>query len=331
VVATGRYWDSTDFGGGMRPEDGVTDVFIASYGPDGSYRWDRTFGGEGADSGRSVALDGAGNVIIAGVVGVRGELGGGMHPNGGAFVASYSSDGSYRWDRVFVGTAFGQGVVVDEDGNVVVVGYFVGTVDFGRGSRTSAGASDGYVASYGPDGSPRWDRTFGTVGWGSVESVTMDADGNVVVSGNVGGGTDLGGGVRASGGPFVASYDSDGNHRWDRIFAGSGRSMAVAAGGAGHVSVTGWFSNTVDFGGGARTGSDTNGIFIVSLDAGGNHRWDHIFDSTGRDHGLGVAVDGFGHNFVTGVIVGPVDFGGGMRGAEGQSDAFLLSLDARLP
>ena len=39
-------------------------------------------------------------------------------------------------------------VAVDASGNVIVTGYFYGTIDFGGGALTSAGGGDIFVAKF---------------------------------------------------------------------------------------------------------------------------------------------------------------------------------------
>ena len=58
---------------------------------------------------------------------------------------------SHLWSKRFGSTYEdeGLGVAVDGSGNVVVTGYFNGTVDFGGGGLTSAGNDDIFVVKLG--------------------------------------------------------------------------------------------------------------------------------------------------------------------------------------
>ena len=59
--------------------------------------------------------------------------------------------GNYFSKRFGDGSAqYAQAVAVDASGNVIVAGFFLGTVDFGGGALTSAGGSDIFVAKFGP-------------------------------------------------------------------------------------------------------------------------------------------------------------------------------------
>jgi len=274
AVVTGSFQGTADFGGGVRTSAGDADAFVVSYDPDGSWRWDRSFGGASFDQGHDVAVDGDGNVVVTG--GFEGvvELGGGARTSTGlddVFVASYGPDGSWRWDRTFGSTSdHGHGVAVDGAGNAVVTGRFAGTVDLGGGARTGVGGADVFIASYGPDGEWRWDRTLGSASGDGAWGVAVDGAGNAVVTGQFEGTMDLGGGARTSASgldAFVASYGPDGSWRWDRTFGGGAfdRAFGVAMDVAGNAVVTGLFEGTLDLGGGARTSAGGTDVFVLQL------------------------------------------------------------------
>ena len=76
---------------------------------------------------------------------------------------STNTAGQLRWVKSLQGSATSMGVAADSSGNVVSVGYFNPTVDFGSGKvLTSAGAADAFLAQYSPDGrSCQWARQIG--------------------------------------------------------------------------------------------------------------------------------------------------------------------------
>lgn len=76
------------------------------------------------------------------------DFGGGALTSAGLFdifVAKYAgTDGAHQWSKRFGSTSndAGYGITVDATGDVVATGYFMGSVDFGGGSLTSAGTLD---------------------------------------------------------------------------------------------------------------------------------------------------------------------------------------------
>ncbi len=97
----------------------------------------------------------------------------------------------------------------------------------------------------------------------------------------------------------------------------------------GNVIAAGLFANTVDFGGGPLVSAGGLDVFVVAVDANGNHVWSRRFGGTGSDAGYGIGFDpGAGTVLVTGVFGDVVDFGGGPLTSAGGDDIFLLELDA---
>ena len=119
-----------------------------------------------------------------------------MPSAGGAdtFLARYASfDGSHQWSERFGGSVtdqpFGCAIAGSE---IVISGYFGGSVDFGGGPLASAGGNDVFVAKYRTaDGGHSWSRPFGGpqddafptipgIGSGGVAAI---GSGGVVVAG----------------------------------------------------------------------------------------------------------------------------------------------------
>ncbi len=115
-------------------------------------------------------------------------------------------------------------------------------------------------------------------------------------------------------------------HFWSQRFGSTGTDggQRVAVDANGDVFVVGYFSGTVDLGGGGLVSAGGNDIFVAKYNAAGVHLWSKRFGSTGDDVAHGVAVDGFGNVFVTGHFNGTVDFGGGGLVSASGSDIFLV-------
>jgi hypothetical protein len=205
VIAAGRLAGYGDFGGGERKSDlqqnncGVYicgDIFVAKYGQNGAYQWDRVVGTGVSDSARAVALDSDNNIIVAGSYGDGfinfGEAGDTLPTSGSsnAFLVKLAPDGSHLWSRSFgAKSSSPNAVAVDGDDNVIAVGWFSGTVDFGGGPLTTlfpenVNESDVYVAKFDPDGNHIWSRSFPSAGQQDAYDVKADeAEGVFVVGG----------------------------------------------------------------------------------------------------------------------------------------------------
>jgi len=319
-----------------------SDIFVAKYAPSGAYVWAKTIGGFGNDSANAVATDGNGNVFLAGAfdVSVTGvDFGGGALSSAGStdvFVAKYSPTGAHLWSKRFGGSGLdgATAMAVDRSGNVIVAGYFNGTVDFGGGALTSAGGNDIFVAKYsGVDGSHLWSKRLGGATADAVYAVAVDSRGDVIVSGSFAGSVNFGGGAFASAGAedmFVAKYSgADGTHVWSKRFGSTGSDVAygVTVDAKDNVALTGYFSATVDFGGGALSALSYD-VFVAKFSTSGQYLWARSFPATNAQIGTAIAADPLSGNLsLTGYFWGSVDFGGGAMTSAGNADAFVLTLN----
>src|SRR5438067_2171834 len=281
--------------------------------------WARGFGGAASDVAYGVALDGSGNAVMTGRIESRVDFGGGVVcPPTAVFVSTYAPTGAALWSKCLggvLGGGTGRAVAVDGNGNVLVTGKFSGTVDFGTGPLTSAGADDVFLAKYTAAGDPVWSKAFG----GAMSDV-----GNGVA-------VDLGGGWARSFAHkdvFVAKYSPAGAYLWSRLAGGiyddAGRGIAVDA--SGQVAVTGIFQAAVNFGTGSLISAGRTDIFVARYAADGTPLGAQRFGGADSDAGNAVAADGSGRSVVTGGYRLRVDFDGTPLAGAGRDDIFLLAL-----
>jgi hypothetical protein len=178
-----------------------------------------------------------------------------------------------------------------------------------------------------------WSQRFGDTGTDEGLRVATDAARNIFVVGDFNGTVDFGGGGLTSAGGadiFLAKYDANGFHLWSKRFGSTGADAAhgVAVDADGNVFVTGYFSGTVDFGGGGLTSAGGWDIFLAKYSSSGTHQWSKRFGSSGSDLAKRVAVDVPGDVFLTGYVGGTVDFGGGEIPFGGGFDIFLAKIDS---
>ncbi len=242
--------------------------------------------------------------------------------------------GAFVWAKSFGDANSPQvanGVAVDGAGNVVLVGSFLGSIDFGGGPLVSAGSSDVFVAKFDASGGHLWSKRFGDVNPQSVSGVAVDGAGNIVLVGSFNGTVDLGGGPLVSAGTvdvFVAKLDGNGSHLWSKNFGDVGPQFAgaVVFDGAGNVLLDGHFSGSINFGGGPLVSTGGNDAFITKLDAGGAHVWSKRFGDGADQSATGVAVDQAGNVIFVGSFSGSVNLGG--AALTGTNDTFIAKLDA---
>ena len=330
VVLVGSFSGSVDFGGGPLKSAGTVDVFIAKLDAGGAHLWSKSFGDVGPQFANSVAVDGAGNAVVVGHFSGSVDFGGGPLVGTGsddAFIAKLDAGGAHLWSKRF-GDGDVQkatGVAVDGAGNVVLVGSFSGSVDFGG---AFAGTSDVLVAKLDADGAHLWSKSFGDENPQRPNAVAVDGAGNIVLVGDFRGSVDFGGGPLASAGEadsFIAKLDAGGAHLWSKSFGDKGDQIpnSVAVDGAGNVVLVGYFSGSVDFGGGPLASAGDDDAFIAKLDAGGAHLWSKRFGDGLDQLGVSVAMDSAGEALMAGFFFGTASLGGAPLVSAGGSDVFL--------
>jgi hypothetical protein len=338
VVITGRFRETTNFGGGPLTTDGDDDIFVAKYDADGNHLWSRRFGDHGAQQGNAIAVDGAGNIALTGHFTGTLDFGGGPMTNTGpidVFVAKLDADGNHLWSRSFHEDGFqrGDAVAVDSSGGVVIAGDFTGTLNFGGGPLTSAGTDDIYLAKYDADGNHLWSKRFGDTQYQGTEGMTVDGLGNVVLVGWFLGSVDFGGGLFTStdaDDAFIATFDADGNPLWSRQFSGtrSQDAASVAVDAAQNILVSGFFQDTIDLGGGPLTSEGNYEQFVAKFDSDGHHQWSRRFPNVSAGLGAPIAMDGDGNAIFGGGFLKTVDLGGGPFAVGLTPDAFVAKFDA---
>jgi hypothetical protein len=267
-----------DFGGGPLSPIGGHDIVLAKLDSAGNHLWSKRFGQNDDQIQQSVAVDGSGDVILAGLLGGTAYFGGGPLTSAGkhdVFVVKLDPAGNHLFSR-----RFGDGeeqrvmdVAADGSGHIVISGRFTGTLDFGNNSLGNDGVDDGFVAMLDSSGTHLWSRRFGGNGSDAVFSVevALDASGNTAIEGYFHGTADFGAGPLSSAGIndiFLAKYDSEGAHLWSKHFGDASpypQLGGVGFDGAGHVYVAGQVIGSVDFGAGTQQSAGGADIFIAKF------------------------------------------------------------------
>lgn len=150
--------ESVDFGGGPLASTGLKDAAIVKLDSSGGHLWSRRYGDASHQSVLDIEVDGADNIIVAGIFNGSIDLGGGPLAEIGAmdaFVAKLDPGAGHIWSRR-MGAMSGSwtmatGIRADPDLNVIVVGMFSGSLGVdGDTTLTSAGGFDVFVAKFKP-------------------------------------------------------------------------------------------------------------------------------------------------------------------------------------
>jgi len=235
----------------------------------GDVDWAKTYGGPGAEGGRSVCATPDGGFFITGYTFAPGS----SDPD--ILAVKTDAGGNIEWSGTFggLGTEYGNGCTVLEDG-YLVTGY---TTSYGAGSK------DVYLIKIDPEGKEIWSRTYGGSSWDVGMDVCVVEDGYIICGFT----HSFGAGEEDV---YLIKTDRAGNEVWSRSYGGERSEMgnSVCAAGNGYVI-------------GATTGTYGDGncnFHMIMTDSEGHETNTHSFGTTGRrGHGFDwcsdlIAVDG---------------------------------------
>ncbi len=192
VYVGGRlYAVSVDFGGG--PINGGT--FVVKYDAAGNHLWSKPYSTEI----KAMAVDSSENVILTGEFPGTVDFGGGPLVSGGGediYIAKLDAAGNHVWSERYggIGDQISSGAAIGTDDNIVILGDFENSVDFGGGTLVSAGTVDIFVAKLDAAGNHLWSKRFGDGAGQRGIAVARDVTDNLLITGSLLGNTDFGGG-----------------------------------------------------------------------------------------------------------------------------------------
>lgn len=245
-------------------------------------------------------------------------------------------------------------VATDVSGNVITVGTFSGTVDFDPGVTVAnliatGTTEDIYISKLSSTGAYVWAKKIGNANSEKVNDVSIDALGNIYITGSYQGTVDIDPAativnlISTSGSrdAFIAKYTSAGALVWGKslggAFADEGSEIDIDA--SNSLYVAGTFSGTADFDPSATTKTVTifggsNDVFIGKYDNLGNMLWATSIGGNGYENATGIkynSVNGF--LYLTGTYSGAntdlsPNFAGYTYTCSGGTDIFVTRLNA---
>lgn len=321
---------------GLTRHDGAITQDATTVAP--TVAWARRFGDTGDDVVNAITADGKGNVFVTGSFQGGVDFGGTQYTSVGAFdsfVASYDSAGKLRWSRRLggVGGVHAEAIAVDPQGDVTVAGRFRGAALIGGEALISEGGDDVFVIRFDGQGTPLWTRHLGGPGDDAALDLVRGPSGKICAAGTFEQDLSWAATALVSAGAsdgFVVCIDAKGNEVWSTSLGGAGTDevKGVTVASSGDVVVLGTFAGTIDLGDGPRVSAGLGDVFVASYRASGALRWSRRFGTSLADLGCRVVSDGQGNVYVTGLVRGAVDFGGGQLPNVGGADIFLASYAA---
>ena len=298
--------------------------------------WDRGFGSPGNQRAGAVAAGPDGSSVVVGNFTDEIDFGGGALANSGAdeamFVAKLDAMGQHQFSQSYeVGTP--RDVVVDSSGNIIVVGGFVGSLDFGGGVMTSGQLERPFIVKLDSNGQLLWQQTFvgSSNSSASATAAAIGPSDEIIIVGEFSSDLTVGGVSlldNGAGDIFITKLSTSGTVAFALSFgdAQPDRANDVAAASDGTIALVGDFAGSIDFGSGAHDSLGGWDIYLARIDGSGNLMQAMTFGSESSQTVGGVAFDGQ-DVVIAGSFTNAIEVDETMLVSNGLNDAFVAKLD----
>ena len=324
----------------------------------------------------SVAVDQQNNVILSGAytgdinIGIQNLAGFGARD---LFIVKYDSCGKLAWTirggsvlNDQVGSDAGKGIAVDASGNIYIVGRYNQTCHILGTNGTSftspytinplfPSEQDGFLIKVSPNGQIVWGVTLTGGSNDGFNGVTVDGEGNPIVTGVFNGSPFTGNatiidasnslysltaGASNASTAVVIKFNATGSFQWmTRVFNKESVTSGITTDGS-NIYVTGWFSSASDGASAQVTdafgavnsiqNAGTGNAYLLKLNNTGNFIWAKSVGNSGASgstltYGNDLAIDDNGDIWIAGFFSG--DSFSGLTASSGNS-GFVSKYDA---
>lgn len=342
VYICGYFQGVADFDPGIGTytlsSSGQYDCFVMKLDAAGNFVWAKKVGGTSQDYCYGLSLDQSNNVVITGYFNsstVDFNPGPGVYNlstagNYDCFVLKLDNVGNFLWAHKFGSSSYdySESVTIDNSDNVIIAGYFVGTVDFDPASTvfnlTSASSSENaFILKLNNAGNFIWAKSIQSTGNSQINSISCNGGGDIVVGGTFIGLCDLDPSAAqytlnclSTNDAFLAKFDLNGNF----IFGGGYQSPAgytviesVKFNSLGDVYAVGHHVGVTDFDPSATTYtinsmSSSYDFFVLKLNPTGLLQWVFAPNGVSNDYAWSVAINKDNQVLYCGQFYASIDF-----------------------
>ncbi|TFF90851.1 MAG: hypothetical protein EU548_00930 [Promethearchaeota archaeon] len=265
IYATGS---TSSYGTGSR------DLALVKFYSSGTKAWNVTWGGAEWEEGHGIVLDSTGNIYVTGETE---SYGSGVDD---LVVIKFYPNGTKAWNVTWGDSShdYGYDIALDSEGNIYVTGS---TYSYG------VGHSDIVVVKFYPNGTMRWNVTWGGSSYDEGYGIALDSAGNIYATGNT---SSYGAG---HGDIAVVKFYPNGTKAWNVTWGGSNDDLgyAITADSAGNIYATGASSSY---------GEGSNDLAVVKFYPNGTKAWNVTWGGSYAECGYDIALDTAGNIYATG-------------------------------
>jgi hypothetical protein len=232
--------------------------------------------------------------------------------------------GGSGWDH-------GYAIVTDNENNIIVRGKLVNTGYFGDTSIVAIGPEEDYLAKYTSEGKLLWVRKIsGKASWEKDRSIATDEYNNIYLTGYFKKTYNFDHIQLSPKGEYdgyITKLNKDGDYIWAKALGGYANDAGYAITYVNtKLFVTGFFSDTVNFGSGEMISKGNEDIFVSCFDTSGSNLWSKSAGSVNDDRGYGIASDN-NYVYITAQISGNATFNNTQLNSIGSNDFVLAKYD----
>ena len=344
IYVAGEFSGVADFDPGTETlsleSSGYDDIFIQKLSNQGDLIWAKHIGAAYNDNCNHMIIDASANIYITGSFSLDVD----MDPGEGTYmlndgsddiyIAKYDSAGNFIWAHAFgsdeIVSDQGASISIDNQGNVLLTGYFQGTIDFDPGvgvqELTAPYSPSCYILKLNENGEFIWAKSITSYDYVEGHTIKTDNKNNIYVSGLFETTTDFDPGTTTSEltptgdyDAFLLKLDKDGNFKWAICPGGTANNTNLdkkrpfEIDSNGNIILAFHFDETIDLD--PKTGVTEltptgfwSDIFLQKLDSLGNLVWVQQIGGE-EDEELGALyIDDQDNIYIGGSYEGTVDF-----------------------
>jgi hypothetical protein len=232
------------------------------------------------------------------------------------FIVKNNAEGEPLWS-LKIGAAddeYVRNVCTDDEGNVIVTGYFYGTTRIGTDEYASYGGQDIFIAKYNAEGNFLWSFRAGGPMADYLSASAADSDQNIIISGYFYESVLFGDStITASRGSdiFLAKFDDEGELLWVTAAGGSSSDQvsSAACDPDGHILLAGSYYYDITFSDTTLSTLNPVGVFIAKYLPDGQLEQVFQLDGTSLTTEILITDTPSGNYYISGSFSGQVTFG----------------------
>lgn len=293
----------------------------------------KAFGGSGQNTLYDLHTFPGGENLICGSYSANMTLGTTLLSNlGGSdgLICKTDAQGNFLWAKSLSGPGneIIRNMAIDQQGNIIVLGEFEASANFGGTQLNNEGETDGFLAKLTPDGGIIWVKSVSNENYAGFNEAGVDANGNIYAFGEFTNSITVGSTTLTTSSNrnvLLIKFSSDGNPIWAKTFGGiatkGANGLAVLPN--GESLLTGYFVSVMQIGANNHTNNGLGDIYLAKFDGEGNPVWSTTIGGTGTDNGFALYTSTEGDIFLGGSFMNTMQVGTQTLTSNGEWDIFI--------